>query len=506
MLESGKGKVIVIDDEESIRLGCKRILKKAGYDVILASTGEEGLSHIGKDPSSFYAVILDLMLPGISGMDVLKRIKSVDSEIPVVVVTGYATVDKAVEAMKEGAYDFISKPFTPDQLRITVERAAERRRFQLERELFRKEMERTLRDVIFEKSRVKAIVNSMMEGLLVTNANGEVVLLNPRARLYLSLGDKECIGRKVSDLISGENEFLSLYKETSKIKSGECSSISGECRVGDFFLKVDISPFRDEKSKEILGYVIVLNDITELKMLDMQKSEFVSMVSHELRAPVGAISQQISVILDGYVGELSEKQRELLERVKERCAGLLELVRDLLDLAKIESGLFTEYREILNLVDIVKKEKEMLEEEAKKKNVTMNLSVSEGSLLVEADRKSVQMIVMNLLSNAIKYNKKGGRVDISLNKTGDFVRLQVADTGVGIPKEDLPRIFDKFYRVKTGETRKVVGSGLGLSIVKTLVDKLGGRIEVESELGKGTKFTVLLPLRSGNEVNLKSAG
>ncbi len=492
---SEKGTVLVIDDEESLRLGCKRILSKSGYRVVLASTGEEGLSVARKGPNSISVVILDLMLPDTSGMEVLKGLKELDPELPVVVITGYATVDKAVEAMKAGAYDFIPKPFTPDQLRITVDRATERRRFQLEREYFQKEMERTLRDVVLEKSRVKAIVNSMMEGLAVTNAQGEIVLINPRAKLYLSLGDGDCIGKRFEDILPKDCEFLSVYREVSKIQDGSCSSVSGECKVGETFLKVDISPFRDEDTGEILGFVVVLNDITEFKNLDMMKSEFVSMVSHELRAPVGAISQQISVILKGYVGELNEKQRELLERIKERCNGLLELVRDLLDLAKIESGLFTEYRETINFPEVVKEEAELLQEEARKKDIVMNLSMDSSPLNVEADRRSIQMIVMNLLSNAIKYNRPGGRVDVVVERAGDFLKFQVADTGVGIPEEDIPRIFDRFYRVKTGETRKIVGSGLGLSIVKTLIEKLGGRIEVESKLGEGTRFTVVLPLK-----------
>ncbi len=487
--------ILVVDDEETIRLGCKRILSKEGYNVDLAKTGEEGISKVKENFNELYAVILDLMLPGMGGMEVLKEIKEIDPELPVIVVTGYATVEKAVEAMKSGAYDFIPKPFTPDQLRITVERAVERRKLHKEREFLRKEMERSLRDVAVEKSRVKAIVNSMNEGLLVTNTLSEIVLINPRAKLYLSIGDKDCLGRKVEEILDRDCEFLKLYGEVEKIVNGECSSISGECVVNDTYLKVDISPFKEEASGDILGFVTVLNDITELKRLDQMKSEFVSMVSHELRAPVGAISQQISVLLKGYVGDLTEKQKEVLGRVKERCSGLLELVKDLLDLAKIESGLFTEYREPVNFPDIVMETRDLLEEEAKKKNVGIELSVKDSPLYVEADRKSLEMIVMNLLSNAIKYNKEGGRVSILVDKSGDFLRFTVEDTGVGIPEEDLPRIFDKFYRVKTGETRKVVGSGLGLSIVKTLIDKLGGRIEVESELGKGTKFTVLLPLK-----------
>ena len=485
--------VLIVDDEETIRLGCKRILTKAGYNVELAATGEEGVEKVKDIHQDLYAVVLDLMLPGIGGMEVLKEIRKIDQDIPVIVITGYATVEKAVEAMKSGAYDFISKPFTPDQLRLTVGRAVERRRLKKERGMLRKEMERSLRDVAVEKSRVKAIVNSMTEGLMVTNAQGEIVLMNPKAKLYLGV-EESCVGKMVEEVFREDSEFLKLYREIHRIKNGECNSISGELLSGDTYLKVDISPFRED-SGDILGFVVVLNDITELKRLDQMKSEFVSMVSHELRAPVGAISQQLSLLLKGYVGELTDRQREILERIKDRCNGLLELVKDLLDLAKIESGLSTEYRETLDLKDVVKEIKELFQEEARKKGVELVLNVEDRDFIVEADRKSIEMIVTNLVSNAIKYNRENGKVFISLGRKGDFVSLTVEDTGVGIPKEDLPKIFDRFYRVKSGDTRKIVGSGLGLSIVKALVDKLGGKIEVDSEVGKGTRFTVLLPLK-----------
>ncbi|RLA78008.1 MAG: hybrid sensor histidine kinase/response regulator, partial [Deltaproteobacteria bacterium] len=187
MTMAGKeGKVLVIDDEAVIREGCQRILTKNGWEVLTAPDGNAGLS-LAEDPSEIEVVLLDLKMPGISGMEVLERLLERDPSLPVVVITGYATVDSAVEAMKKGAYDFIAKPFTPDQLRLVVERAAERRRLEREAERLRREAARSLKDVATEKGRVLTIINSMADGVLVTDHEGRVALTNPAATRLLGL-------------------------------------------------------------------------------------------------------------------------------------------------------------------------------------------------------------------------------------------------------------------------------------------------------------------------------
>jgi signal transduction histidine kinase len=226
------------------------------------------------------------------------------------------------------------------------------------------------------------------------------------------------------------------------------------------------------------------------------KSEFIAMVAHELRAPIAAVEQQLTVILNRMAGDLTPKQDHLLSRAKERTKGLLTLIRDLLDLSKIEAGKMVQYKEALFLQEVIQRVVDLMRAEAEAKKIDLQFSAPSETPLVSADRNSMEGIFTNLISNAIKYTPEGGKVWVTLCEEGGFLKAAVSDTGIGIKKEDLSRIFDKFYRVKTIETRQVVGTGLGLSIVKSIVDAHLGSISVESEEGGGATFTVLLPKES----------
>jgi signal transduction histidine kinase len=221
------------------------------------------------------------------------------------------------------------------------------------------------------------------------------------------------------------------------------------------------------------------------------------MVAHELRAPIATVEQQLTVIVGGMAGELNEKQEQLMTRARERTRGVLTLIKDLLDLSKIEAGKMVQYKEPLNLADVIHHVVEMMKPDAQQKSIQIDFLPPAAIPTVQADRNSMEGIFTNLISNAIKYTLAGGRVAIRLDDDDGFVNISVADTGIGIQSEDIPRIFDKFYRVKSSETRQIVGTGLGLSIVKSIVDAHMGTISVESTEGKGTTFSILLPKAAG---------
>jgi signal transduction histidine kinase len=242
-----------------------------------------------------------------------------------------------------------------------------------------------------------------------------------------------------------------------------------------------------------MGSVTVLQDISHLKELDKMKSEFIAMVAHELRAPIAAVEQQLTVILSRMAGDVSEKQEKLLARAKERTRGLLGLIKDLLDVSKIEAGRMVQYKEPLTLHEIIQKVVDLMRVEAENKKIDLQFPAPSQNPLIHADRTSMEGVFTNLISNAIKYTPEGGKIWVTLAEEGGFAKASVSDTGIGIKKDDLSRIFDKFYRVRTVETRQIVGTGLGLSIVKSIVDAHLGSISVESEEGGGTTFTVLLP-------------
>ncbi len=486
--------ILVIDDERIMRDGCTRILSKNGCSVVSAENGAAGLTELAKSPQAFDLILLDLMMPGMSGMEVLEKIRLLDETLLVIVVTGYATVESAVEAMKKGAYDFIAKPFTPDQLRIVVKRALERRMLQKEAEFLRRERERSLRDVATEKSRVKTIMNCMGDGILVCDRDGCIVLANPAACRMLEIPETHLMGNYISQSTL-HRELSKTIEDCIKVKDSAYTSISQELslgEIGEMFLRAHTAPVHNDLD-EIMGTVTVLQDISPLKELEKMKSEFIAMVAHELRAPIATVEQQLNVIIGSMAGELNEKQKQLITRAKERTRGVLTLIKDLLDLSKIEAGKMIQYKEPLSLAEIISRVVEMMRADATEKQIRLEFVPPGSSSIIQADRNSMEGIFTNLVSNAIKYTPDGGTVSIFLDDHLGFVKVSVIDTGIGIKNEDISHIFDKFYRVKSTETRQIIGTGLGLSIVKSIVDAHLGTISVESTEGKGTTFCVLLP-------------
>jgi two-component system phosphate regulon sensor histidine kinase PhoR len=494
-------KILVIDDEAVMRDGCCRILAKEGCKVLTATNGEEGLAAIKADPGGFEAVLLDLKMPGVGGMEVLEAARALNPALLIVVITGYATVDSAVEAMKKGAYDFIAKPFTPDQLRLVVNRALEKRRLELEAEKLREEAARSLRDVATEKSKVRSIVNCMASGILVTDREGRIVLTNPAAGRMLGLNSDAVLEQPVREAVGAET-LIEAVQAVLEPANPEVTTITQEFRIKDALIRSHTAAVRSEGGA-VLGAVTVLEDMTYLLELDRMKGDFVAMVSHELRSPIAAIGQNINLILDGLAGETTEKQRHLLARAKERSKGLMDLIADLLEISKIDAGVAMQRKEPLQVEEVVRKVVELMEGEARAKGISLTTKIhlakgppSASLPPVLGDKDHLEGVFTNLVSNAIKYTPEGGTVTIETCAEGGYVKTAVKDTGIGISAEDLPRIFDKFYRIKSEKTREIVGTGLGLAIVKHIVEAHLGSISLESEEGKGTTFTVLLPRKT----------
>jgi two-component system phosphate regulon sensor histidine kinase PhoR len=310
----------------------------------------------------------------------------------------------------------------------------------------------------------------------------------------LTIPEASLLGRPLSQC-GLPSELVRTMEESLGFGETNYTSVSQELGIGEskkVFLRAHTALVRDDLG-EMMGSVSVLQDISHLKELDQMKSDFITMVAHELRAPIAAVEQQLTVILNKIAGELTEKQEQLLLRAKDRTGGLLTLVRDLLDLSKIEAGKMVQYKEPLILQEVIQRVVDLMKTEADSRRIDLQFTSHPEAAWVHADRNSMEGIFTNLVSNAIKYTPEGGKVWVTLGEEGGYVKTTVSDTGIGIEKGDLARIFDKFYRVKSSETRQIIGTGLGLSIVKSIVDAHLGSISVESEKGKGTLFTVLLP-------------
>jgi len=486
-------KIIVVDDERDIREGIERILKRMGFAVLTASQGTEALEILQKETVSI--AILDLKMPGMDGMELRARIQEIDDKIIVIIITGYATIETAIEAMKQGVYDFIPKPFEPEHLRIVVNRAHEKLRLTQEAEKLQAERERTLLDLDMEKSRVRTIIESLPTAVVVTNTVGEVVLMNPAFLQSLELDPSLVSGKRLESYVP-DDELCNMVMKISRgefEKDGEAPT--HEMKISDNkYLMARGQPVLNE-SEECMGAVVTLSNITSLKMLDQLKSEFVAKVSHELRSPLSTIHEQLAMVLNDMTEEEIDVDQNLIERAKEKTHGLISLIGDLLDLSRIEAGGVSHNIQSIQIKDLLTSIVEFLGIRAQSKKQTLGLELaSEEFPLLTADPMALESIFGNLIANAINYSPEGANIMVKAQMAGQSIQVQVSDTGFGIPERHREKIFERFFRVKDDNTRYITGTGLGLPIVKGLVDSMNGTIELESEEGKGTTFTVSLPV------------
>ena len=481
--------VVVIDDEQVIREGCTRVLTKEGYQVVTADNGASGLELMNDEPAD--VVLLDLMMPGMDGFEVLSNIKEKWPETYVIIITGFATVEKAVQAMKNGAFDFLAKPFNPDYLRIVVKRALDKKNLVAEAKALRDEHEKGLAAVMTEQSRLRTIINHMESGVLVVDKDLTVLLHNPNLIRMLEIQTDPMVGKPLSDGITNKKlcEIVSKVCETEKTISQEFE----EGSIGKAFLRAHCAPIK-RRDGEIMGSVTVFEDLSALKKVDQQKNEFVAMVSHELRAPLASVEQMCYVLRDGLAGDINDKGKHLIGRILVRTKELLQLVKNLLDLSRIETGILVQNMDSINLHEFVKGVVDMVSPQVDVKKQTITLNASDHDVTILGDRDNLLGVFNNIIGNAVKYTPDNGAIDISIEKKGSLVQISVKDTGVGIPREELSRIFDKFFRVK-GKTRGITGSGLGLSVAKSIVEAHRGSIEVESAEEKGSVFTIILPVQ-----------
>lgn len=492
--------VLVVDDEKNIRDGSERILTRRGFQVLQASTGAEALDILAQQLIPI--VLLDLKMPGMDGMEVLARIRQLDEPVLVIVITGFATVETAIEAMKQGAYDFIAKPFEPDQLRIVVNRAADK--FRLTRDARNMELERnrTLADLDTEKSRLHTILESLPNGVGVVNTDGRVVLINPAFLQHLELAPDTVAGKQVEEYIK-DPELCNLIREIFLGRHVDYEDIpTYELAVSDEkYLQARSRPVLGERN-QCLGAVVNLVDITHIKIIDRMKSEFVAKVSHELRSPLSTIHEQLAQVLGAMVEESSGVDPHMLMRAKEKTHGLISLIGDLLDLSRIESGLDMQQPKEVQVDALLKSIVDFLAITAAGKNQSLMLDLPESPLpALIADPLVLESIYGNLITNALNYTPDSGEIKVRVELVGISIRVSVIYNGFGIDSQHLEKIFERFYRVKDGNTRLITGTGLGLPIVKGLVDSLGGFIDVQSTPGSGSVFMVTLPLKQTTEAS-----
>jgi len=474
-------KILVVDDEKRIRNSCHTVLTGEGYAVSCAESGSQGLQMIGHE--HFDILLLDLMMPQMSGLDILPDIKEDHPDTVVIVITGYSTVEHSIEAMKAGAFDFIPKPFSPKKLKVVVSKAIEHMR--------------ALKDIAKEKSRMRGLINRLSAGVVATDIRKQIVLANPAFRNMMGYHGKHFIGLPIEAIIIN-SKLLDMITQALIMNTVTSTELTDEIVLNDnadkeeVVLNVRCAPIKD-RIGSTLGTITVLHDITVLKKMDQMKSDFVSLVSHEIRSPMNSVLMQIKVILDGLAGDVTAKQREMLTRASLKIGSLVDMASDLLDLSKIESGLITLEKERIQFNDLLQDQVDFHGEAARAKQIDLLFDPTPNLPPVQANQRNMEEVISNLVTNAINYTPEGGEIRLALTLENGYLCIVVADTGWGIPEEDLERVFTRFYRVKNEKTRYVTGTGLGLPIIKSIVEAHHGTIAVKSTPDKGSVFSVYIP-------------
>ncbi len=497
-MEETKPQLLVVDDELGMREGIRRIFNLEGYDVTIAENGSEGIEKGSQ--KEFDVALIDLKMPDYDGVTVLRTIKERWPDTECMIITAFAGIDSAVEATKHGAYTYVPKPFTPDQIVFEVNHALGKRRLTLETRELRAEQERRLLEISQEKSRLRTIINSINDAVFVTNLEDEIVLANPRTRSLLNFPSSIRAGDNIADVLP--REVIDLIHEAQEKTRQDIELVSHEWEMKpnlELVVHMKTVPVKDAEG-DILGFVTTMQDVTQLKRLDMQKSQFVSMVAHELKAPVAAVSGYLETMHEQLLGDDIGSYEKMIGRSRERLQALIDLVNDLLNISRRDLG--TVRREItaVRIPDVVENTRELLEGEMARKDLTFSAEFEDALPTIDIDRDEFSRVITNLLSNAIKYNREGGHISVHAEREGEDVRISVSDTGIGMKPEDQEMLFRQFYRIKNDATRSIPGTGLGLSIVKQIVESYNGNIAVNSTWQDGSTFSIRLPIRfSGGE-------
>ena len=348
------------------------------------------------------------------------------------------------------------------------------------------ELKEKLSEVSTQKNQIETILLHMTDGIIAFNLDGEILLINPAAKKYLKIEPED---NTFDDIFKKFNLDINMEKI---IYLENWTSTEQRIQLEDKYMNVFFAPFKNESDRPD-GVIAVIQDITEHVKLDNMQKEFVADVSHELKTPITSIMGYADTLLEGEYDK--ETQTKFLNVIATEARRMARLVTDLLTLSRYDSNKKIIQRESFDLGELVKKCQDKLAIEIKKKNHTVNCFVTADVPPVYADKDDIERVVLNILSNSIKYTKSGGEIKIYVGFVYNDAYIKIFDNGIGIPEEDLSRIFERFYRVDKARTREMGGTGLGLSIAKEILDKNGGSIDIKSVVGQGTEVVVRIPTK-----------
>lgn len=405
----------------------------------------------------------------------------------------------AVEAVIATIIDVTEEKQIQDQLRLRTEELASAKGKEVR-----------------ERARYEALLESMGDGVVATDWEGRVIIMNKQAEMIMGSTAQESMGKywfEIAQLQDGQNLPVSIEKQPIKLSLQTGTKVSGNVYS---FVRRDATkvPVSLTASPVVLygrtvGVVATFRDITKEREVDQMKTEFIALASHQLRTPLSAIRWYSELLLSGDGGELVNEQKEFVQNIQEVNMRMIQLVNALLNISRIESGRIIIEPEPTDLNQLVKEVLEIFKVKTTTKKMQLTVSVNDHLPKINVDPKLIREVYVNLLSNAIKYTPSGGEITVVISKEGENIISQISDTGYGIPPKDKDKVFQKFYRGENIAHVETEGTGLGLYLVKRIVESSGGSIRYESEEGKGTSFWFTLPLKGSiakkGEVSLSNS-
>jgi len=485
-----KKKILVVDDEPLTLKILSDILEKEGYEVKTSANCDDALLLLkGGD---IKVVVADIRMPGKSGIDLLERIRNCHYSLPVILMTGYASLTTAIQAVQHGAFDYLTKPLDFNKVKSIIRRAIEN--YELVQQNKRllgelQELNDNLEEKVRERTRrLENILRSTHESIITTDRNLVIQSENPKT---VEMFGESCVGRKLGDVIHPVNFDSSV----PRLLKDPAYKTEYEIKYDDKYLKVTLSPLVDFQTSSIFGVVAVTDDVTEKKKLEVQLIQSAKMSA--IGQLASGIAHEFNNILTGIkvATELAmrrddvEKIRRDLELVEKASTTATNIISKLLSFARPKEEEF----QLAQLDEVIRDTVDLLKPSFTSSGIKI-LLYSAKVPPIRMNVTEIQQVFLNLAINSKQAMPKGGTIVINVEAEGDFIRVDFSDTGCGIAKENLTNIFDPFFTTGgsvTGGKRR--GTGLGLSIVYAIIERHGGRISVTSEVGAGTTFTIWLP-------------
>ena len=349
------------------------------------------------------------------------------------------------------------------------------------------ELNENLNEATRQKKQMETILLHMTDGIIAFDIKGKVIHVNPAAQTFLNIKDEKTFEEIFDKFNVDMNIEKIIYLEN-------WTSSEKKINIEDRSINLFFAPYKNENDRPA-GVIVVIQDITEHVKLDSMRKRFVADVSHELKTPITSILGYADTLLENEVD--SQTSRKFLERISSEAERMSILVSDLLTLSRYDTAKVKVQKTEFNLGELVKYTFDGLDIEMKKKNQTGECFVTSNVPLVYADKSGIQRVVLNILTNAIKYTGENGIIKVYVGFVYNDAYIKIIDNGIGIPKDDLDKIFERFYRVDKSRTREMGGTGLGLSIAKEILDQNNGMIDIKSEQGKGTEVVIRIPTKQG---------